>query len=38
MMTQTEMIAMIDASWRELDAAIAGLEETALLEPGVVES
>jgi hypothetical protein len=32
------MIAMIEASWRDLDTTIAGLDDAALLEPGVVQA
>lgn len=35
-MTTQEMIAIVDASWRDLDASTAGLNDAALLEHGVV--
>jgi len=35
-MTQREMLDTLDASWRTLDAAVAGLGEADQTEPGVV--
>lgn len=35
-MDQYTMIAVVEDSWRRFDAAIAGLDEAALAEPGVV--
>ena len=37
-MTQREMLDTLDASWRTLDAAVAGLGEADQMEPGVVGS
>lgn len=36
-MEREQLQAVIEDSWRQLDATIAGLDETALIEPGVVE-
>jgi hypothetical protein len=35
-MTKDELIAVAEASWRRLDGSVAGLDEAAMLEPGVV--
>jgi hypothetical protein len=34
---QNEMMAVVEESWRQLDMAVAGLDEVALIEPGVVD-
>ncbi len=36
-MTKEELIAATVESWQRLDTAIAGLDESAMVEPGVVE-
>jgi uncharacterized damage-inducible protein DinB len=35
-MTKDDLLAVVEASWRRLDASVEGLDETAMLEPGVV--
>ncbi|HZS92734.1 MAG TPA: DinB family protein [Chloroflexota bacterium] len=35
-MTKDELVAVVEASWRHLDSSVEGLDETAMLEPGVV--
>lgn len=35
-MTQRDLIATVEESWRRLDTAVEGLDETAMNEPGVV--
>jgi len=37
-MTKQDLVAIVEASWRRLDAAVADLDETAMQEPGVVGS
>jgi hypothetical protein len=36
-MNQRELLAVVEESWRELDAAVEGLDEQTMAEPGVVE-
>jgi hypothetical protein len=35
-MTKQELVAIAEASWRRLDTTVAGLDEAAMTEPGVV--
>jgi hypothetical protein len=35
-MTKDEVITVVEASWRRLDSSVEGLDEAALLQPGVV--
>ncbi len=35
-MNQRELLAVLEDGWRQLDAAVAGLDEAAMAEPGVV--
>lgn len=35
-MTKDDLLAVVEASWRRLDTSVEGLDETAMLEPGVV--
>lgn len=37
-MNARELLAVVEQTWRELDAAVDGLDDAALSEPGVVES
>ena len=37
-MNPRELLAVVEATWRDLDAAIEGLDAAALVEPGVVET
>jgi uncharacterized protein (TIGR03083 family) len=36
-MNSADFREVLEASWRELDEALAGLDEAAMVEPGVVE-
>jgi hypothetical protein len=36
-MNQRELLTVVEDSWRQLDAAIDGLDEKTMVEPGVVE-
>lgn len=36
-MDQRELLAVVEDSWRQLDAALEGLDAVAMMEPGVVE-
>jgi hypothetical protein len=37
-MNRAELVAAVDEGWRQLDAAIDGLDAAAMVEPGVVEA
>ncbi len=37
-MNRQELLAVVEDSWRQVDAAIDGLDEAAMVEPGVVET
>ena len=37
-MNQRELLTTVEESWRQLDAALDGLDEAAMVEPGVVEA
>src|SRR5262245_29210550 len=37
-MERQQLLAVVEDTWRQLDAAIDGLDEAALTEPGVVEA
>src|SRR5579871_1915142 len=36
-MDRERTLAIVEENWRQLDAAVDGLDESALVEPGVVE-
>lgn len=36
-MSRQALLAVVEETWGQVDAAIAGLDEAAMLEPGVVE-